>query len=254
MRDVIEFAERNKCETVGVLSLPGDDNQGTTIQMAVIARDFRALTRVFLEKALSPDRTDLSVFFSYLYEHRTALWEIYDSILRPGMAEIGVLLERAEIGINQEHRASYEVLDALARLQGGIFIKPAIGKSVVLACIGEELHEIGLRTVSYVFEAEGWCTHYIGARTPAAAVTRAVEELRPSILALSMTTMDESQRSLDDLRRLSVTAHGVGATILVGGAGVPESVREFPSVHAVLSSAHDLLDFLAHQSTSGEAS
>jgi len=254
MRDVIEFAERSKCEPVGVLSLPKDDDQGTAIQMAVIARDFRTLVRIFVEKALSPDRTDLSVYFSYLYEHRFALWEICDNIVRPGMTEVGELLERGEIGINQEHRASYEVLDALARLQAGIFIKPDTGKAVVLACIAEELHEIGLRTASYIFEAEGWTTHYIGARTPPAAVVSAVEELRPGILALSMTTPVESQRSLDDLRRLTLTVHGMGVIILVGGAGVPQSVREFPSVHAVLSSGHDILDYLSQKANPGEAS
>jgi len=46
----------------------------------------------------------------------------------------------------------------------------------------------------------------------------------------------------------------MGVIILVGGAGVPQSVREFPSVHAVLSSGHDILDYLSQKANPGEAS
>jgi len=245
MRNIVEFAELNKFDPVGVLALPTQDDLGASIQMAILNRNFPALGNAFVEKALSPDRTDLYLFFSYLYEHRIALWEIYDNVLCPGMREIGERWHRGEIGVNQEHRASYETLDALARLQSEIYIKPDNGKSVVFACPGEELHEIGLRSAAYVFEAEGWTTHYIGARTPTDAVVSAIQDLRPSLLALSVTYPSDPQRSLDDLRHLSAEVHAMGVSVVVGGTGMPPGVHDIASVDAVLGSARDILDYLA---------
>jgi excisionase family DNA binding protein len=245
MRNIVEFAERNKFEPVGVLVLPKQDDLGASIQMAILGRDFPALVKAFVEKALSPNRTDLYLFFSYLYEHRIALWEIYDNVLCPGMRQIGERWQRGEIGINQEHRASYETLDALARLQSEIYVKPDNGKSAVFACPGEELHEIGLRSAAYIFEAEGWTTHYIGARTPTDAVVSAIRDSHPLVLALSVTYPSDPQRSLEDLRHLSATVHAMGVSAVVGGTGIPPGTREISSVDAVLGSARDILDYLA---------
>ena len=245
MRNVVEFAERNKFEPAGVLALPAQDDLGASIQMALLDRDFPALVKAFVEKALSPDRTDLYLFFSYLYEHRIGLWEIYDNVLCPGMREIGERWHRGEIGVNQEHRASYATLDALARLQSEIYVKPGNGKSVVCACAGEGLHEIGLRASAYIFEAEGWATYYIGARTPPDAVVSAIQDLRPSLLALSFTYPSDPQRSLDDLHHVSAKVHALGVSVVVGGTGMPSGVCEMSSVDAVLGSARDILDYLA---------
>lgn len=245
VRHVVEFAERSKFEPVGVLSLPAHDGLGPTITMAMLNRDFHTLARAFVEKALSADRMDLYLFISYLYEHHIALWEIFDNVLRPGMMEIGERWHRGEIGINQEHRASYEILDALTRLQSEIFLKPANGNSVAFACMGEELHEIGLRVAASMFEAEGWTTQYIGARTPPDAVIGALEELRPSVLALSFTYASDSQRVLEELRLLGERVRAMNVRLIVGGTGIPEGVRELRTVDGVLTSAKDIVDYLA---------
>lgn len=254
MRNIVEFAERNKFEPAGVLALPAQDDLGASIQRAILDRSFPSLVKVFVEKALSPDRTDLYLLFSFLYEHRIALWEIYDYVLCPGMREIGEHWQRGEIGINQEHRTSYETLDALARLQSEIYIKPDNGKSVVFACPGEELHEIGLRSAAYVFEAEGWTTHYIGARTPTDAVISAIQDLRPSLLALSVTCPNDPERSLEGLRHLSAKVRAMGVSIIVGGTGVPPGTHEISSVDAVLGSARDILDYLGLKQPAGAPS
>ncbi len=251
VRDVVEFAERNNYDPVGVLSPQTKGGRNDMIQIAVLHRDFPALAEMFVEKALSPDRMDLYLFFSYLYEHRFPLWEIYDNVLRPGMTKIGDLWEHGDIGVNHEHRASYETLDALARLQAEVFIKPRNGKSVVLACMEEELHEIGLRSAAYVFEAEGWSTHYIGARTPAAAVTQALKDFAPSVLALSLTCTADSRRLIVDLQRVQQEAHAMKVPVIMGGAGISPEVRQQTPPDALLSSARDILDFTARLLSSG---
>ena len=244
IKNVIEFAEKNNFEPTGVLTLPGHEGQDEHVQVAILKRDYATLVKTFVEKALSPDRSDLYVFFSYLYEHRIALWEIYDLILRPGMIEIGERWMRGEIGVSQEHRASYETLDALAKLQNEILVKPPTGESVVFACLGDELHEIGLRCAANVFESEGWQTHYLGARTPPDAVIVAAQELRPTVVALSVTHGHVHEQLMHDLRRIADALSRIEIRMIVGGSGVPGALHPEPWHHGVLQSARELVTFI----------
>jgi methanogenic corrinoid protein MtbC1 len=243
IRRVIEFAEKNNLEPVGALDLPDHDGLAPQIQTAVLARDFPRLAHAFVEKALSPDPCDLFHYFSYLYEHRIQVWEIYDEIIRPGMGEIGSRWERGEIGINHEHRASYETLDAMAKLQAQIMVKPPNGQAALLGCVGDELHEIGLRAISYLLQSEGWVTHYLGARVPVEAIAHAIQDLKPSLICLSVTQMPGQWNWVDELRQLTITFCR-GCHIVLGGRGFLDHTVAPNPFDAVCSTSKELLDYL----------
>jgi MerR family transcriptional regulator, light-induced transcriptional regulator len=247
IRSIVEFAEKNNLEPVGALDLSDHDGLAFRIQAAVLERDFSELTRVFVEKALSPDRCDLFQYLSYLYEHRFQVWEIYDEIIRPGMSEIGMRWARGEIGINHEHRASYETLDAMAKLQAQIMVKPPNGKSAMLACVGDEPHEIGLRCISYLLESEGWVTHYLGARMPVSAIASAVHDLKPSLICLSLTQLPKQWDWVDELRQLSRTLCGRECNIILGGRASDDTGLQRSPFDAVCSTSRELLEFLQAQ-------
>jgi excisionase family DNA binding protein len=249
IRYVIEFAEQNQFEPTGTLSPPCDEANGEALQMAILGRDFSTLIRTFVEKALSPDRTDLYLFFSYLYEHRFALWEIYDMVLKPGMTEIGERWAKGEIGVNHEHRASYETLDALAKLQNEILIKPPAGDSVVLACLRDELHEIGLRCAANTFESEGWQTHYLGAQTPSDAVLDAARDLRPTVVALSVTGQHEPGLLTHELLDIANAVRGLGGRLIIGGMGVPADFRTMHWHDGIVNSARELVTYVEHHAS-----
>lgn len=244
VRNVIEFAESNKFEPTGALTMPDHDGLGSAIQVAILRRDFPELVRAFIQKALSPDRSDLHTFLSFLYEHRIQLWEIYDLVLRPGMAEIGELWVKGEIGISQEHRASYETLDALARLQAEILIKPQTRESVLLACLGDEVHEIGLRCASYLFEAEGWSTHYIGARTPSPAIVHAIGELKPSVVALSITHTSDPGQLRQDITDIAHAARSRNIQLILGGSGIPAELLDTKMYDGLLRSSRAIHNYI----------
>ncbi len=246
IRLVIEFAEQNNFEPVGILEFPTPDEVNSKTEIATMARDFRALTEIFVERALSPDRNDLFMFLSYLYQHHFHLWELYDLILKPGMAEIGERWERGRIGIGQEHRASYETLDALARLQGEIRMKPQAGLSALLASVGDELHEIGLRCASYIFESEGWATHYLGAAVPIDSLIASVGDTSPTVVCLSFARSEQIDRCKRDLQRLSNAVHGAGALLLTGGRRAGELRVHNDVFDGIFSSSRELSDFIGH--------
>lgn len=244
MRHVAEFATEHHFEPIGALQLSGKDRAAARVETAVLLRDYPTLAEVFVEKALSPDVTDLTMYFSYLYQHHLQLWEIYDHVLTPGMREIGERWVRGEIGIGHEHRASYEVLDALAKLQAQVRIKERTDLSVVCACLNDELHEIGLRCAANLFESEGWSVHYLGARTPAHVLVATVAELTPSVVSVSVTSPPAGGGQWEDLRRVVDAARAGGAVTVLGGRGADQYPAESQGCAAVFHTAAEVMEFI----------
>lgn len=251
IRNVVEFAKTIDYEPAGVLALAEEDTLAPMIQVGVLGRDFEILKKAFIEKALSPDPSDLFKYFSYLYEHRVHLWEIHDFIIRPGMEDIGRQWANGQIGINHEHRASYEVLDALAKLQAHIFIEPFCGKSVICACPEQELHEVGLRCCAYLFQSEGWVVHYLGAQTPYEAISTAIQELKPAALCLSFTIADVVTKP-EDLDQLCSVCSKTGAKLLLGGRGVPRAFLDHGLCETVYPSTKQLFEYISKTCYRGE--
>jgi len=246
MKDVVEFAEKNHFEPVCALEMPENDTLSRRIQGAVLEKDFQTLVDVYVDKILSSGETALFPFLSYLYQHRLQLWEIHDHIIRPAMAELGRRWAEGEIGVNHEHCASYETLDALAKLQGQIRIKPPTGRSAVCACLGSEMHEIGLRCATYLVESEGWQTHYLGARIPSSAVCSAIGQFKPALVCLSATSYpDQTESLLGDLEAISGSARRCGSRVVLGGVSSRHLVAAESSVDAFPQSSKDLLDYIS---------
>jgi excisionase family DNA binding protein len=243
MKHVVDFSQTLNFEPSGTLRLKEEDALAQNIQLAILSRDFSALKNAFLSKALSPDRRDLFIFFSYLYQHRIELWEMYDLIVAPAMRDIGERWIRGELTIDQEHRASYETLDALAKLQTQIHVKPERGLSVVCACPGEEQHEIGLRCASYLFESQGWKVYYLGARTPNESIISATKDIRPTSVCLSLTHVN-SQSELDALHDLLNLLRKQHTSVIIGGQAVC-GMKPLLSAHAATyCSAREVLEFM----------
>jgi len=244
IRNVVDFAEKNNFEPVGALAFATDDKLAQRIQVAMLGRDFSELVAAFVEAALFPDRMELFMFLSYLYQHRVQLWEMHDLVIRPGMAEIGERWIRGEIGVNHEHRGSYETLDALAKLQAQIHIRESTGRSVVCACMQDELHEIGLRCASYLFESEGWMTTYLGARMPDDAIASAVHEMKPDVLCLSVTNPPADGLLEKTLEEIVIAARDVKTKVILGGRLASALTIQPGMVDAIPASSRELLDFI----------
>jgi len=243
---VVEFAERNNIEPAGTLSLGPTDVLGKATEMALLSRDYPTLAQIFTEKALTPDDADLYVYLSYLYEHKMHLWEIYDHVVRPGMAEIGNRWMAGLIDVSEEHQASGETLQALAKLQAEILVKPPVGLQAVFACIGEEQHEIGLRCASYLFQSEGWSIQYLGARTPPDAIEKRIRKWQPAATCISISQNSAGNDLEGVLSHLGSVTRQHGSMLIAGGAGVSGDLLQRGVCDAVVFSTRELLGLMAH--------
>lgn len=157
------------------------------------------LTEPFLEGDLSQVR---KAYLDALLTSRTAeahriirdasaqgipLPVIYTDILTKVMYEIGALWHKNHITVDKEHYATSVTQTVMSGFYEAIFGQPKKNKTLVSCAVGSELHEMGIRMVSDIFEYRGWDTYYMGAALPLPALLTAIREHSPDLVALSVT-------------------------------------------------------------------
>lgn len=143
--------------------------------------------------------------------------DIYRWILQPVQLELGRLWLTNRISVALEHYATAVTQMAMSRLYGRLFTGAHNGRRVVAACIGGELHELGLRMVADFLEMHGWDSRYLGANTPLPAIVDTVAAVRADLVALSATMsvyVPDVSLAIEALRSDARTAH---VKVMVGG-------------------------------------
>jgi methanogenic corrinoid protein MtbC1 len=109
----------------------------------------------------------------------------------------------------------------MARLRGQLQAKPANGLLAITCSSGGDLHELGIRMVSDLFELEGWRVECLGANMPADEVAAAAgpqPHRGPANLVAISAGTPLAMRSVARLvQALRATPHGQRVTVMVGG-------------------------------------
>lgn len=143
---------------------------------------------------------------------------IYVDILERAQIEIGRMWQANRISVAQEHFGTAATQLVMSQLFARIMQQEPGARRIVTACVGDELHEVGLRIVTDLLELSGWATHYLGANVPATAIVEATWRNRADVLALSTTLtphVGETERVIAAVRAHPETRH---VAVLVGGA------------------------------------
>ncbi|WP_373045865.1 MerR family transcriptional regulator [Vulgatibacter sp.] len=110
---------------------------------------------------------------------------IYERVLGPTLREVGDLWHAGLLSVAQEHLAT-QVLESTVRSMLRLVQPPTPARAVVLGCMAEETHTLGLYGAAFHFTGWGYRTVILGARTPPEAVADAVAGIEPAAVGLSM--------------------------------------------------------------------
>lgn len=160
------------------------------------------------------------------------LEDFYQQIIQPAMYEIGVLWERNEISVAQEHLASAIVTRTLSALDISDRLQGSKDRRVVVSASPGEFHEIGAWMVSDYFDSRGWQVRYLGANTPLEDLIDLLVDFRPSILALSVTMSFNLVAAKEIIEAVRAEELCSGVRILVGGRVFNENEALWKSIGA----------------------
>lgn len=147
----------------------------------------------------------------------TSVLDVYLQVFQPVLREVGRLWQYNRISVAQEHYCSAAIQLMMGRFSDRIFASERIGKTIVSACVGDELHEIGLRMVADAMEASGWDTHFLGANVPAADLVKLARRVRADVVALSVTLTSNLSRLNDIIGALRDETALEETKLVVGG-------------------------------------
>jgi MerR family transcriptional regulator, light-induced transcriptional regulator len=142
---------------------------------------------------------------------RLTLPAALDEVVMPAMRWVGDGWEDDPRVIAREHVATNAVRPRLLRLLRTSV--PTAGRVCVAATPEDEEHDVGVLAASAVAASVGWHVHFLGSRTPRAALERAVAELGASVVLVAALTEERARGFLDDRPDVG------DAVLILGGAG-----------------------------------
>lgn len=117
----------------------------------------------------------------------TSVADVYLYVLQPVLREVGRLWQRNRVSVALEHYCTAATQVVMARLSPQVFAAERVGRTIVATCVGDELHEVGVRMVADFFEMAGWDTLYLGANVPSESIVKTLVEQRADVLGVSVT-------------------------------------------------------------------
>lgn len=175
------------------------------------------LAEKYIKALLSNDRYSASRLILDAVEAGTPIKGIYKEVFQESQYEIGRLWQNNRISVAQEHYCTAATQLIMSQLYPYIFTGDKNGRKMVAACVGGELHEIGVRMLADFFEMEGWDTYFLGANTPAEGIIQTIRDNNADILAVS-ASMTFNISAVKDLIAEVRKADGIEyVKIIVGG-------------------------------------
>lgn len=203
--------------------------------------DYVDVNKKYLDLLLNNDTKGAYEFIQSLFKVGYTLEVIYIDVLQEVMNEVGNLWHKQIISVDKEHYCTSTTQVILSQFYPVIFSSKRNGAKILTCTVGSELHEMGARMISDLFEFNGWDSIYLGAAVPSEYILKAIEENKPDLIALSVT-MPQHLSICADLVKLIRENHK-SIKIAVGGRGFQSSIDLWKKWD-VDTSAENALEFV----------
>ncbi|MGN0954159.1 cobalamin B12-binding domain-containing protein [Dialister sp.] len=166
--------------------------------------DYEGNIHSYLESLLDHDMRRCLFLVDQFMRENIPVDRIYVDILGESMRRVGELWHHGKISVAAEHYCTSVTQTAMSRMYPAIFSVPRKKKSILCACPGRELHDMGLRIVADVFENHGWDSCYLGEAVPPEYILQSIRETKPDLVALAVTMpqyLMDCRQLAEDIRK-----------------------------------------------------
>ena len=149
-----------------------------------------------------------------------------DQVVAPVMARVGHDWETARIDVWQEHRATQVCASALYDLKEEVEARAERNRPVAVGGAPEtDPYLLATLLAQLVLLDAGWDAVNLGPHTPLPSLARATRQLRPRLLWLSVSHLDDPAQFLPAYRDLYRAAEQQGVAVAVGGQALTDPLR-----------------------------
>lgn len=160
------------------------------------------------------------------YEAGLPIESLADQVIAPAMARIGHEWELEKLDVWQEHRGTEICVGAMQELLGQLEFRAEQNRPVAVGCAPEgDPYVLPSRLAQFVLLDSGWDAVNLGPNTPLASLSKAVRELRPRLVWLSISHLEDAAAFTEAYRKFYAVAERQGVAVAIGGSGLPAEVR-----------------------------
>ena len=141
----------------------------------------------YLENMLKGDRSACSLIARQYLAKNPSIMMLYEEIFKTSLYEVGKLWETNKISVATEHMATAITEGILNELFEQLISKKRYNKKVVVACVENEKHQVGIKMVADIFEMNGWESLFLGTGIPNNELVRFIHEKKPDLIAISLS-------------------------------------------------------------------
>ncbi len=156
----------------------------------------------YFENLQDGKRSNCSSKISQLVEKQVPVEVIYEDLFKTSHYNIGELWEQNKISVASENMATALTETLMTQLYPIIFNSQRVGKKIIVACVANELHQVGAKMIADIFEMYGWDFYFIGASTPLEDLINFIENNKPDVLGLSLSIYFNMNILLDSYSKI----------------------------------------------------
>lgn len=205
--------------------------------------------KLYLASLLAGERKQCEKIVLDLVAEGVGLKDLYVNLFQRALYHVGELWESQQVSVAVEHLATAITERMLTLVQAQTFSGQARDRTIIIACVADEYHQLGGRMIADFCELHGWRSPFLGANTPVADLLKLIEERHPTLLGLSLSIYFNLPALLEAID--AVSSKFPELPILVGGQaflwGALDAVKDHPQV-TFIASLDDLEQrLLAHE-------
>ena len=202
------------------------------------------IKELFRESLLAGDRMASSRMVRELLEKDIPVQTIYEELIKQALYGVGELWENNRITVAEEHLATSVSEAIMNELFPFLVTRSRIKKKVMLACVENELHQIGVKMVADVFEMKGWDSFFLGSNVPVRDLIIYAGKVQPDLFALSASIYFH----IPDLKRMlqEVRQSFPEIPVLVGGQAFRHGGQEVVTGDPMVTLIPDLYTLEVH--------
>jgi excisionase family DNA binding protein len=186
-----------------------------------------ALAAALLDSLLQGDGAQVTALIRRAYASGLPPETLADQLVRPVMGRIGLEWEAGRMDVWQEHRCTQQCAAALYDLKDNLETRAERNRPVVVGGTPEgDPYLLATLLAQLVLLDAGWEAVQLGPNTPLASLTRALGQLHPKLVWMSVSYLVDAAEFIQAFRQFCQAAERQGVAVAVGGqALVAEAVR-----------------------------
>lgn len=176
-----------------------------------------SLAKEYFDRLLESDRKKASKLIREAVENGVAIKDIYLNVFQPVQREIGRLWQLNKVSVAKEHYSTSVTQLIMSQLYSYILSGEKQNFRAITTCVGDELHELGIRMIADLLEMDGWDTMHLGANMPTESIVNEIISEDGALLAISVTMTSNISKATNLIKAVRDNKKTKNTKIMVGG-------------------------------------